>query len=224
MPGAMLAVAVCTAIAHGLGLAVGDSRVAVVALTTFLGGSALTLAGLVRSHPFDEFGAANTVTLIRLALTSVLVGLLVGSPATPWAVPAVAALALALDGMDGWLARRSGLVSDFGGRFDMEVDCLLALTLALLVLDRGEVGVWVVALGLPRYVFWVASWVFPWLAAPLPERRSRKVVCVGQIIVLIALTAPPVDAPLAPLMAALALACVVWSFAVDVRQLHRARA
>ena len=44
------------------------------------------------------------------------------SPAPP--------LLLALDGLDGWAARRQGLVSAFGARFDMEVDALLILALA----------------------------------------------------------------------------------------------
>jgi phosphatidylglycerophosphate synthase len=40
---------------------------------------------------------------------------------------------LALDGLDGWLARRFGLASAYGARFDMEVDGFLILVLALLV-------------------------------------------------------------------------------------------
>ena len=38
----------------------------------------------------------------------------------------------ALDGVDGWLARRSGIASAFGARFDMEIDALLILVLAVL--------------------------------------------------------------------------------------------
>ena len=45
---------------------------------------------------------------------------------------ALATVSLSLDGVDGWLARRQGLCSDFGGSFDMEVDSVFALLLVLL--------------------------------------------------------------------------------------------
>jgi phosphatidylglycerophosphate synthase len=224
VPGALLAAGLSAALVHGLAGVLAEPPAVVVGLAVFLAGSALVLAALPRSYPHAEFGAANAVTLLRLALASVLVALLAEpGGARPWGVPTIAAIALALDGVDGWLARRSGLVSRFGARFDMEVDCVLALTLALLVLDSGRVGVWVVALGLPRYAFWVASRVAPWMAGPLPERRSRKVVCVLQIAVLIALTTPVLDATEATVLAAGTLALVLWSFVADIHHLHRAR-
>lgn len=226
MPGAVLAVVLSAALLHGLALWMAEPVGVAVASGTYLVGAAVLLAGLLRGYPHPEFGAANTITTIRLALACVLVAVLVGSagsPAAAWGLPAVATVALALDGVDGWLARRTGLASDFGAHFDMEVDCLLALTLALLVLDSGKVGVWVIALGLPRYVFWAASWSLPWLSGPLPERRSRKAVCVAQILVLIALVSPLVGPGLAPLLAGAALVLVALSFAADVRYLHGAR-
>jgi phosphatidylglycerophosphate synthase len=225
-PGAVLAAAVSMAMVHGLAAALVDPPAMAVALAVFLAGSALMLAGLPRGYPHAEFGAANVVTLVRLALVSVLVGVLaapVAGPAAAWGVPAIATVALALDGVDGWLARRAGLVSRFGARFDMEVDCVLALTLALLVLDSGKVGAWVVALGAARYAFWAAAWAVPWLAGELPERRSRKLACVAQILVLIALTTPVLDPREAAPLAAGALMLVGWSFAVDIRHLRRAR-
>ncbi|MEM7491361.1 MAG: CDP-alcohol phosphatidyltransferase family protein, partial [Pseudomonadota bacterium] len=138
------------------------------------------------------------------------------------AIVALAALALALDGVDGWLARRAGLVSDFGARFDMEVDCILAAILALLLLRTVD-GAFVVpallVLGFARYAFVVAAWMWPWLRGDLPDRISRKAVCVAQIGALIAVLAMPALAPILPL-AALA---VLWSFARDVRWLARRR-
>ena len=44
---------------------------------------------------------------------------------------ALAGFALALDGVDGHLARRFDQVSDFGARFDMEVDAALILVLCI---------------------------------------------------------------------------------------------
>ena len=45
----------------------------------------------------------------------------------------LSAVALALDGVDGWWARRTGTCSAFGARFDMEVDAFLILVLSVYV-------------------------------------------------------------------------------------------
>jgi phosphatidylglycerophosphate synthase len=202
----------------------GTAPAVAAALCLYGAGSALVLTALSRGYPHAEFGPANTVTLIRFALATILVAALIAPRETaPWAVPALAAVALALDGVDGWLARRTGLVSPFGARFDMEVDCVFALALALLVFESGKVGPWVLALGLARYAFWGASLAIPWMSGPLPERRSRKTVCVAQIVTLIALVSPALEAPLAPMLAAAMLGCVTWSFVVDIRHLGRSR-
>ena len=94
--------------------------------------------------------------------------------AAPWAVFAVAALALALDGIDGWLARREGLTSGFGARFDMEVDSALALILALNAWAAGTAGAIVLLIGLPRYAFAAAALAFPWLDRPRPSGSAAR--------------------------------------------------
>ncbi len=223
-PGALLATLGGMVVVAALGPVVADGAAIFTALALYCAGSMAALGTLSRFYPHAEFGAANTVTLLRLAISTVLVAAVLGTQEQiAWTIVALAAFCLTLDGVDGWLARRSGLTSSFGARFDMEVDCLFALALSLLVFESGKVGVWVLGLGLARYVFWAASFPLPWLAAPLPERRSRKVVCVAQIATLIALVTPLIQPPLASLIAAVILACVVWSFAVDVAILRRRR-
>lgn len=175
-----------------------------------------------RGYPHDRLGLCNLVTLGRLALTAALLAPLAGG-AAPWVVPVIAVVALSLDGVDGWLARREGLSSDFGARFDMEVDSALALILALNALAAGTVGWIVLLLGLPRYIFAAAGLVVPWLDGPLPERFSRKAVCVAQIATLIVVQLPPVRPEMAnPVVAAVALA-LVWSFGKDILWLRRSR-
>jgi hypothetical protein len=66
--------------------------------------------------------------------------------------------------------------------------------------------------------------MLPWLRAPLPDRQSRKAICVVQIGVLIVLLAPPVVPPVSVVLGLGALAALTWSFAVDVRWLWRNRA
>lgn len=191
---------------------------------------AVTLVALrgLDGYPHHRLGACNLVTLLRAGAAGVMTVALtapevVVPPMTGWALTALALASLSLDGVDGWLARRSGLASAFGARFDMEVDALFALVLALGLLATGKAGVWVLALGVMRYLFVAAAAVLPWLAAPLPDRLSRKTVCVVQIAALILMTAPPVAPPLSVAIGAAATAALVWSFAVDVVWLWRRR-
>lgn len=195
---------------------------AAIALAAMSVGGALATALMRRGYPHYDLGPCNLVTLIRLALTSTLVAALV-VPISGWIVLGIALCALALDGIDGWLARLGGHVSDFGARFDMEVDAALGLVLALLAWASEAVGAVVLLLGLPRYVFVAASAIWPWLANPLPERLGRKIVCVIQIMALVILQAPVVDGPLASAILMTASVALVWSFGRDVRWLWRAR-
>lgn len=195
---------------------------AAVALTAMIFGVSLAAALMRRGYPHRDLGLCNLVTLLRLALTSTLVAALVVS-ISGWIVLGIALFALALDGIDGWLARLGGHVSDFGARFDMEVDAALGLVLALLAWSSGAVGAVVLLLGLPRYIFVAASAIWPWMANPLPQRLGRKVVCVIQIMALVILQAPVVNGPLALAILMFASVALVWSFGRDVLWLWRAR-
>jgi phosphatidylglycerophosphate synthase len=179
--------------------------------------------GLWRHYPHDRLGGCNVVTLFRAALIAGVAAVLT-QPAQGWALAVVAAVALALDGVDGKLARASGLVSDFGARFDMEVDSIFALVMALIVWLSGTVGVWVLVLGVMRYLWVAAGWILPWLNGPLPEQvMRRKTVCVIQIAALAALLTPVLTGHLAAAVAAVASAALLWSFGSDVIWLWRRR-
>lgn len=179
--------------------------------------------GMRRHYPHDRVGACNMVTLTRLALAMALLAPLAGGTAAGWAVGAVAGVALTLDGVDGFLARRSGLVSDFGGRFDMEVDAALALVLALHALVAGALGPEVLLLGVMRYGFLAAGVVWPWVRAPLPPSLARKAVCVLQLATLIALQLPPLPPEAAIVLTRLTAIALAWSFGRDLLWLWRHR-
>jgi phosphatidylglycerophosphate synthase len=169
-------------------------------------------------HPFPRFGPANTTTTVRVALVALLVASLgePGSRALAWSAAAVTLVATALDGVDGWLARRSSTSSAFGARFDMEIDALLITALALLAWRWDKAGAWVLACGLMRYTFVVAGWVWPWLERPLPPSLRRKAICVVQIVGLAIIVVPVVQAPLSAWLAAATLVALSYSFLVDV--------
>ena len=132
----------------------------------------------------------------------------------------IAAVALAMDGVDGQVARRTGTTTALGARFDMEVDSILVLVLAVHV--GHEFGWWWLALGLYRYAFAAAAWVLPWLNAATPYRFSRKVVAALQGVVLAAVMAGVLPSALAQAALTLALAAVTWSFGLDTLWLYRA--
>jgi phosphatidylglycerophosphate synthase len=183
---------------------------------------AVLSAGLQRAA-MEKLGPANTVTLTRAILVGGVTALVVTSfthlVSTP-ALVAVAGVALALDGVDGQVARRTGSTSALGARFDMEIDAFLILVLSVYAGDRF--GWWTVALGAYRYLFVAASWAMPWLTAALPPKFSRKVVAALQGVVLAIATAHllPYDVTVAAL--AIALVSLTWSFGRDVAWLYRA--
>ena len=177
---------------------------------------------LLRAHgPHADFGAANVVTLARMAMAALLAGLLGegAGDALATTVLAIGIPALALDGVDGWLARRSRMASDFGARFDMETDAALMLILCALAWQLDKAGAWILAIGLMRYAFVAAMAWWPWLRRPLPPSMRRKTVCVVQIIALFVVIAPFVPHPASAMVGVAALALLAWSFAVDVRWL-----
>ncbi len=197
--------------------------VATVAL--YAGGLALALRGMRAGYPHARMGACNGVTLGRLGLVAGLAAAILptGGMDVSWAIFAVAVVALCLDGVDGYLARRSGLVSAFGARFDMEVDAALAAVLAAILLGQGRAGPELLVLGGARYAFVAIAALRPWLAQPLPESRRRKLVCVIQIATLAALVPPLLPDVAARTLALAAAGLLTWSFAVDIRRLARRR-
>ncbi len=170
-------------------------------------------------------GWANRVTLLRATLVLPVAALLVTpgsiSGSTAWAAVAAATFALALDGVDGAVARRTGTATAFGARFDMELDAFLILALAGLVWVGTPLGSWVLWIGLIRYAFLLGGWIWSPLRGELPESLRRKTVCVVQVAGLLIALAPltPTAADLGVCAAALAL--LVYSFGVDVLWLVR---
>ena len=170
--------------------------------------------GRTRAPPF---GAANTVTLFRVVLVCFLVGYI--GQATPladtWLIVAIAGLALGLDGIDGWLARRSGAESPFGAMFDQETDAALILILCVLAAQTGKAGWWILASGALRYLWVGAGLVLDWMRRPLPFSQRRRVVCVVQVGALIVALIPLSPIALSAPLAGVSLALLLASFAAD---------
>jgi phosphatidylglycerophosphate synthase len=183
-------------------------------------GLLLCLLPFLPSHlPIDRFGMANCITLLRAGITILLAGL-VGRPEAltnhGWFVASLTLIAMTLDGLDGWLARRSGMQSAFGARFDMEVDAFLILILAILVYQCGKAGAWVLLAGVLRYGFVALSYTLPWLRRSLPPRKRRQTICVIQTATLAVCLTPLLNFAWATVLTTFALGLLTLSFAIDI--------
>jgi phosphatidylglycerophosphate synthase len=167
----------------------------------------------LRSAGADRLGPADRITLARAVLVGGVTVLTVGPSPTPVLV-AMASVALALDAVDGLVARRTGTRSNLGARFDMEVDAFLILVLSVRV--ALDLGPWVLAIGAMRYVYVAAGAFLPWLRSVVPPRYWRKVVAAVQGIVLTAVTSGLFPRPVTVTAVAAALALLVESFGRDI--------
>jgi phosphatidylglycerophosphate synthase len=171
-----------------------------------------------------RLGPADRVTLTRVVLTCAVAALAATSyvePVPSAALVVLAVVALALDAVDGRVARRTGTVSTFGARFDGEADAFLILVLSVYVADVA--GAWVLAIGAARYAFLAAGWVLPYLRGPLPPRYWRKVVAAAQGIALTIAASGVLPASWASELLVLAVALLAESFGRDVIWLWRRR-
>jgi phosphatidylglycerophosphate synthase len=189
--------------------------------------AATIAAGLARGlarRPGERLGPASRVTLARAALAVGVAALVADSFTrdTPVALlVALAAVALALDAADGPVARRTGTASALGARFDGEVDAFLILALSVYV--APVYGTWVLAIGAARYVFLAGEWMLPWMRAPLPPRRWRRVVAATQGVVLTVAAAGILPRALTQALLAAALVLLAASVGQCVWWLWRRR-
>jgi phosphatidylglycerophosphate synthase len=162
------------------------------------------------------------VTLTRMVLIAGVTGLVADSFSRPVSITALvtlSAVALALDAVDGQVARRTGTATPLGARIDGETDAFLILVLSIVV--SQNYGGWVLVIGAARYAFLLAGWLIPWLAAPLPPRYWRKVVAAIQGIVLTVAASGVTSRRVGMIAVAVALLLLAESFGRDVIWLYR---
>ena len=178
------------------------------------------LAVALHRAGMSTLGWANSVTFGRAILTGGVTAMIAGSGAPALLIAAIAGIALAMDGVDGQVARRTGTTTALGARFDMEIDAFLILVLSFAA--ATEYGWWALAIGAFRYAFVAASWALPWLNAPLPPKFGRKVVAAQQGVMLAVVVSGLLPAIVAVLALIVALGSLTWSFGRDIAWLHQA--
>lgn len=185
-------------------------------------GAAMSVAlavGLARTGA-GALGPANLVTLGRAALTGGVTALVVEDRAAVLVV-VVASVALAMDFVDGQVARRTDTTTRLGARFDMEIDAFLLLVLSAYV--AMSLGWWVVAIGAWRYLYIGAGRVVAWLRPPLPQRWFRKTVAAVQGVVLVVAASGLLPGPLTVAVVATSLTLLTVSFVRDIAWQYRGR-
>jgi phosphatidylglycerophosphate synthase len=225
-PGPLVGLAAVLGLLGALDVLAGlGARGWAVGLVSGVAVSGLLSWGLVRASR-RRLGPADRVTLTRAVLVCGVAALTAdaaASPDTPVApLVALASVALALDAVDGVVARRTGTVSALGARFDMETDALLILVLSAHV--SRDLGPWVFAIGLARYALLLvgvaARWA-PWLRGQVPPRRWRKAVAAYQGVALTVAASHVLATTLTVTMVATGLALLLLSFGTEVVTLRR---
>lgn len=105
------------------------------------------------STPPAILNIPNILTMARIAAIPLLAGLLM-SPSQPagfWAA-AVFSLASITDWLDGYLARRMGIVTIFGKFLDPIADKLIVMAALIMILPYGRVPAWMVLVILGREI------------------------------------------------------------------------
>jgi phosphatidylglycerophosphate synthase len=229
-------------LARALGLAFAATALLILggAVRTLPGMAGLTLfTGLVvvferllaGNHPYPRLGAANRITLARAGVACLIASRALDpapfGTSERWMLVALAGCALLLDGTDGWAARRQGLASAFGARFDMEIDAFAIAALAIIAVKTASAPCWVLAIGAMRYLYLGAGRVFPVLRRLPPPHafadRRRKTIAVVQSLALLCSLAPLTPASWAAAACALALGLLAYSFAADIVMLLSAK-
>jgi phosphatidylglycerophosphate synthase len=126
---------------------------------------------------------------------------------------------LALDGVDGWVARRFHAESELGAAYDSETDAFLVLALCVLLVHEARAGAWVIVAGLWRYGYVLLLDAVPAEHGEAPRSHHARVVFVGLVGCLAgAFVAPPA---IATSLAAIGTVVITASFGRSLGQSYR---
>ena len=165
-------------------------------------------------------GLANAVTLVRGALYSVVAGFVVAPPETTLAwVPALCyGAGVALDNLDGAVARTVGRETEIGRRLDMAFDTFGFVAAPLVAVLWGLLPVWYLSVSAARYVFRGAVWLRRVRGLPvgdLPDSDLGKYLAGVQMVFVAIALAPPVPTDFVWTLAPVVLAPSIGVFIRD---------
>ena len=143
--------------------------------------TALILLAHPQFTPQRGFGIANFLTLSRLIIQLFLT--FYALELHNYLIAGFGFFILLYDGVDGKVAKNRNESSEFGEYFDKETDALFLLSLCLISIFKEIFGIWVIILGLLRYLF--GLFLFIQRKKATKERRSK----IGRYIYVITIVA-----------------------------------
>lgn len=156
----------------------------------------------------------NKLSMLRILMIPVFVILaLMNAPAAQYAAVGVFVLAAITDALDGHIARKNGLVTNFGKFIDPIADKLLVMSALIVLVERGRMPGWVCIVMLARE-FAISG--FRLVAAGTGKVIAAgilgKIKTVTQMIAVIALLLTAIDGVFAPLGSFADIAMYVSAF------------
>ncbi|HKE14261.1 MAG TPA: CDP-alcohol phosphatidyltransferase family protein [Kofleriaceae bacterium] len=189
------------------------------AMTLAYGGWTLVAFGYLFARIRGHRRAADLVTGARVLLCVVLFASHSLEPSPAWWKVAVAIAIIALDAVDGWVARRAG-PSEVGAVFDMESDAFYLVTMcgiAYLYLGVHPV-VFVMGALRPLYVVgWAVLRLFVEPRSPNRKgTRLGRVVHFATVVALIADLSPALPVGAKTAIAGAGSALILYSYAIHI--------
>ena len=201
-----------------------EITIAALIFVLFMG---FILLWLPEHSPHRQLGTANRITIFRAALVANLAAASVYPSIFALhgiAMTAVMAVTFALDGVDGWFARRFKQSSNFGARLDQELDALFTLVLAIALFRLEKTGAWILIAGAWHYIFQGLSGAFPIFRNSLPFSHRRRIICGAVVASLITSLSPFLSPRYSEILALAAVMLLSASFVIDIAwQLRRRR-
>lgn len=123
-------------------------------------------------------------------------------------------IAIILDGVDGFLARKFGQSSRVGEGIDMETDAFMVLLISWIHYDSGSLYWWILIPGGLRYYY---ELVFFWLKDQRTDVPSKRIRASVAVIFFVALLAPFIlSSKLSLIMVCIASTLIILSFVTSI--------
>ena len=153
-------------------------------------------------------GPANWITSLRLL--GILAIPWMVEIMCPWCLTAYILGVLAVDGLDGYLARKTNTVSYFGAIFDRESDAFYVWLVCCTLFVTQQMPAWVLLIGMLRYVYVL---VLIFIKEPeQPEIKTRRAQVIAAILMIGLGITFIIPSPYLHLFVGLLLLLVLYSF------------
>lgn len=167
----------------------------------------------------ERLGVANALTLARGGLFAAVAGFVTVPPTmVAWGPAVCYGAGVALDALDGWIARTVGRTTRLGERLDLAFDTLGFVVAPVVAVAWGQLPVWYLSLSAARYVFRAGVGLRRRRGHPvydLPESRVRRPLAAFQMAFIAVALTPVVGLGAVRLPAAVALAASLAVFGRD---------